>query len=163
MVVLLRHNIKEAHKDLIQVRNRTRSILLITAANAIGKQGVKELSNAAPLSKDRGEKHLKKSFSYKVTTRGAVRWESNVEYAKMINDGTKPSLGGYINAIGKRYKKETRRSKKLTGKLKYHPGVRGVHYIEKAAKSLTRIANEVVITALKRAKYLDSKNRVIVK
>lgn len=164
MPVGFRFDARTANKDLLNLKRGLRGKILTAAADAIGKQGVKELKKAAPRSKTgvTENKHLKDSFSYKVSTRHVVRFISDRLYAVMVSKGTKSSVGGYVPFLGARLSKRVAKNKKLVSKkLKHHPGVKATKYIEKAATQLRLKAERVVMAELKRRGFIKGGKFVI--
>ena len=136
---------------------------IVLTLNTLGTLGKKELQRAAP----KGQTNkLKNSFSFHITRKGVQRgtgvFTSKVEYAQFVQDGTEPSVGGYIPAIERRLSKRFLQGKgkniKST-KLKIHRGNKPNRYQTRAADQIKRKALPAILKAL-RARGIIKGNKV---
>jgi len=150
MTFLFKHNIAKIHPAYTKAIKKLEKDGLDAIRDGIGNAGVSILSKEAPSSSDAGI-HLKDSFFYKLERRNIVSFESKVAYAKMVDRGTRSSVGGYLPVLGRRLKKSTVRKWNIqSDKLKTHPGNRANKYISRAAKRLDRMGLDIVITELEK-------------
>jgi len=125
---------------------------IVLVLNTLGTIGVKELKRAAPGRTNK----LKNSFGFHITRKGVQRgtgvFTSRVEYAQMVQDGTEPSVGGYIPAIEKRLTKRFLQGKGKnikSNKLKIHRGNKPNPYQTRASNQLQRKALPAILKALR--------------
>tara|TARA_Y100001949_G_C15937964_1_gene308783 strand:+ start:189 stop:689 length:501 start_codon:yes stop_codon:yes gene_type:complete len=165
MVIKLTTNYT-AKQWLQQLRKREkfwgkRSVEL--ALRVIGKQGIKELKKAAPSKSGK----LKGSFAFKTSSitklDGKGVFTSKVEYAQFVNDGTDPSIGGFIPAIERRLSKRFIRGKGKeirSTKKKMHPGTKPNPYQKRAFKALERSLVKNIKRELRRRGVITGPNKV---
>tara|TARA_Y100000310_G_C20454028_1_gene702161 strand:- start:302 stop:802 length:501 start_codon:yes stop_codon:yes gene_type:complete len=133
------------------------------ALRVIGQEGVKELKKTAPSKSGK----LKNSFGFKTSgitsTNGNGVFTSKAMYAQFVNDGTEPSLGGFIPAIEKRLTQRFMkgRGKNIkSGKKKMHPGTKPNPYQERAFKQLEKQLVKKIKRELRKQGILIGPNKV---
>ena len=163
MVIELKTNFT-AKQILGQLNKRKRywskKAILLTL-QTVGKEGVKELKRAAPKKSSK----LKSSFGFRILKKGKregrLVFTSTADYAQFVNDGTKPSEGGYIPAIERRLTRRYTRTHNIKSrKLKLHPGTKPNRYQARAAAQMRKKVLDKVIQAFRKVGKVQGGNTV---
>jgi len=119
---------RNPHKQWKKVTKRFEK-LFGTIVKKVERQGLKFMRQNVPVASGRLRDSFRSRHTIDSKLRAVVFIESSVPYLRFIDEGTSPSVGGYVPILDRRIR---------TG---VHPGIRGVGFMKKTMGQMQSVTN----------------------